>query len=117
MAMTATETVVTRPNRAVACAGSKPFAAYVEKKLGKTAVITVVKYTEFAQSYQAHARCSGVTSPTLARSRAIMSRTSYREQVPRAGAECRVMPVLSATCHVPGATCRTGPLNVLTSMS
>src|SRR5688572_4317508 len=31
----------------------------------------VVKYAEFAQSYHAHARCSGVTRPTLARRRAI----------------------------------------------
>src|SRR5687768_1397644 len=36
--------------------------------------MTVVKYTELAQSYQAHARCSGVTRPTRAMRRAITAR-------------------------------------------
>ena len=67
----AAEIVVVAPNRAVACAGSRSAAAYVAKNAGNTAVITVVKYAELAQSYQPQACCSGVRRPARVRTRAI----------------------------------------------
>ena len=62
--MKARPMVVATLNRNVAVAAGIPAAAYDEKKIGNTAVTTIVIIAELAQSYIAQARCSGVLRPS-----------------------------------------------------
>src|SRR5881275_2455606 len=62
-AVIATAIVVAHANRAVAIGPGRFAAAYAAKNGGNTAVITVDWKAEFAQSYIAHARSSGRSSP------------------------------------------------------